>query len=228
MEVPAEPGMLGDRTGCRRRNPADNWSQTGCAALRDRPHGSSPTNQRTWWLGPRCRRGDHRAQDETPTALARPEVPGPINRQGRSMNVQIMVDRLAQQCDLENPLLLKTLAFFDNVVRRPMDFRPPSVGHNAVGAELVAAPGDADVGRSAGKASLVRVKGTREVKKFQAIRGRAKSLGSSGGRPLKCGPNALISVLGCVVNQQRQLVQLSRTAHQVHRGESLQRPGPSR
>ena len=97
------------------------------------------------------------------------------------MDVQIVVDGLPQQRDLKDTLLFKPLAFFNNVFRRTMNFWPAGVGYHAVGAELVAASGDSDVGRSTGKAGVVGVKSTGEVEQFQTVRGCAQSLGPPGG-----------------------------------------------
>ena len=183
MEVPAQPGMLGD---CVQDVVAEIPRITGHKP--DALHsgtGLMDHHQQIGergGLGPRCRR---RATigPRTKPRQPRPNLRcrGPINRQGGSVDVQIVVDGLPQQRDLKDTLLLKPLAFFNNVVRRTMNFWPAGVGHYAVGAELVAASGDSDVGRSTGKASVVGVESTGKVEQFQAVRGRAQGLGPPGG-----------------------------------------------
>ncbi len=60
--------------------------------------------------------------------------------------VGVVVDRLAEQRDFACAGGDEFLDFFDDVFRGAMNFRAAGVGDDAVGAEFVAAAGDADVG----------------------------------------------------------------------------------
>ena len=127
-------------------------------------------------IGERGGLGPRRGRWSTIRSWSEPREPGPnlrrrgpINGQSGAMNVQVVVYGLPQQRDFKHTLLLKPLAFFNDVVRRSMNFRTACVGHYAVGAELVAASGDPDIGRSTCEASLVGVESTGKVEQFQAF-----------------------------------------------------------
>ena len=57
----------------------------------------------------------------------------------------VMVDRLAEERDFARSGGDEFGDFVDDVLRRAMDFGAASVGDDAIGAEFIAAAGDADV-----------------------------------------------------------------------------------
>ena len=60
--------------------------------------------------------------------------------------VVIVIDRLPQQRHFAHAGVGQSFDFVDNIPRRTMNLRPARVGNDAVGAEFIAAAGDADVG----------------------------------------------------------------------------------
>jgi hypothetical protein len=73
-----------------------------------------------------------------------------VDRDRGAVLEAVVVDGLPEQRDLDDAGVGEFLALVDDVVRRAVDLGPAGERHDAVGAELVAAPGDADVGAPPG------------------------------------------------------------------------------
>jgi hypothetical protein len=69
----------------------------------------------------------------------------PVDRDRRAVLEAVVVDRLPEQRDLDHARVGEPLALVDDVVGRAVHLGAARERHDAVGAELVAAPGDADV-----------------------------------------------------------------------------------
>ena len=69
-----------------------------------------------------------------------------VDLDGRVVLEAVVVDGLAQERDLDHARIGEHLDLVDDVPGRAVDLGPTGVGDDAVGAELVAAAGDADIG----------------------------------------------------------------------------------
>ncbi len=145
-----------------------------------------------------------------------------IDGQCDAVVVSVVIHRLTEQGHLDDPGGGEPSALLDDGFRRTMDFGASGVGDHAVGAELVAPPGDPDVGAPGRTGRLVGVERTSEIERFEVVLGRGKgrrpAAGVAGeGHASRLG-RLIIGGRRCsrhVVDQHRQLVEFTRTAQEV-------------
>ena len=103
---------------------------------------------------------------------------------GGIIDIYIMIDGLAEEGDLQAPGGDEFAGFFEDGVGGARDFRAAGVGDDAVGAELVAAADDADVGLAlrpaAGARRSGRGRGVPGHLRRRGVRGRGPGFWSGG------------------------------------------------
>ena len=98
-----------------------------------------------------------------------------------------------------------------------MHLRTTGTGDHAVGTELVAAPGDADVGGSPSRSGGIRVEGPREIQGLEMILGRGQCPGASRAVALQREPvlpgNDLVAAR--IVDEHGHAIEFARPAEKV-------------
>ena len=92
----------------------------------------------------------------------------------RAVGVAIVIHRLPQQRDLDHARVDQALALINDRIRGTMHFGASGVGHDAVGAELVAATSDADIGAARRGVGTAWIKGARKIEELELIVGRSQ------------------------------------------------------
>jgi hypothetical protein len=92
----------------------------------------------------------------------------PIQGHCGAVGVSVVIDGLAQQGDFKHALISQLLALSDDFRGWSVDFGPAGMWDHAVGAELVAAPGDTNVSTSsASLCASLWVEGSGEIQNLK-------------------------------------------------------------
>jgi hypothetical protein len=156
-----------------------------------------------------------------------------VHRDCGAVGVDVVVDGLAEERDFDDACVSEFLAFINDGLRRAMDFSAAGIGHDAIGAELVAAARDAHVCRALtvlGK--RIGIERAREVEQFKVVVCGVECCGAT--RVVALERDAAVDSLSecffaigfdvcglcllgfdSVVDEDGELVELTRAAHEI-------------